>query len=112
MTKIKWRERTWAKCFLMRYPHIKVRKAKNLSVACAMVANEINIQNWLKEYREVINKLHIISPEQIWSGDETRVPKYTERRQVLGWGEKAIVQSSSCQSRRDQHCVDICQWSG
>ena len=35
--------RTWAKCFLKRYPHIKVRWAKNLSIACAMAANDVNI---------------------------------------------------------------------
>ena len=35
--------RTWAKCFPKRYPHIKVRQAKNLSIACAMAANEVNI---------------------------------------------------------------------
>ena len=34
--------KTWAKCFLKRYPHIKVRQAKNLSIAHAMAANEVN----------------------------------------------------------------------
>ena len=65
--------RTWAKCFLKRYPHIKVRQAKNLLIASAMAANEVNIQNWFKEYVQVVQKLGIVSPEQIWSGDETGV---------------------------------------
>ena len=36
-----------------------------------MAANEPNIKKWFKEYAEVLEKLHIESPEYIWSGDET-----------------------------------------
>ena len=32
-----------AKCFLKRYPNIKVRWAKNLSIEHAMAVNEVNI---------------------------------------------------------------------
>ena len=64
---------TWAKFFLCRHPHIRVCKAINLSKAQAMAANEPNIKKWLKEYAEVLQKLHIESPEYIWSGDKTGV---------------------------------------
>ena len=76
--------------FLMRYPHIKVRKAKNLYVVHAMVANKINIQNWFKEYREVIYKLHITSPEQIWSGDKTRMQNIPKEDKFLGEVKKPL----------------------
>ena len=33
-----------------------------------MAANEPNICNWFKEYRQVIKTHGIVSPEQIWSG--------------------------------------------
>ena len=48
-------------------PKILVKKAKNLSSACAMCANEINVKNWFKEYEKVLADLNITSPEQIWS---------------------------------------------
>ena len=45
----------------------------NLSKAGTMAANEPNITKWFKEYAKVLQKLHIESPEYIWSGDETGV---------------------------------------
>ena len=75
---------TWAKCFLRRYPHIKVCQATNLSVARAMAVNEPNIHNWFKEYQQVINTCGIVSPEQIWSGDETGIQNVPKEEKFLG----------------------------
>ena len=75
---------TWAKCFLRRYPHIKVCQATNLSVARAMVVNEPNIHNWFKEYQQVINTCGIVSLEQIWSGDETGIQNVPKEEKFLG----------------------------
>ena len=54
-------------------PDLTCRKAVNLSVTRAMAANEPNVRKWFAEYEQVLYDLHINSPEQIWSGDETGV---------------------------------------
>ena len=82
---------SWAKCFLKRYQHIKVRWAKNLSIACAMTANEVNIQNWFKEYIQVVKNLGIVFPEQIWSGDETGVQNIPKEDKFLSEVKKPLV---------------------
>ena len=76
--------RTWAKFFLRHYPHIRVCRAVNLSLARAMAANEANIKKWFTEYAEVLQKLKIKSPEQIWSGDETGVQTVPKEEKYLG----------------------------
>ena len=81
--KTKKAGRKWAKYFVKRHPKIIVKKAKNLSSARAMCANEINVKNWFKEYEKVIADLNIISPEQIWSGDETGVQNVPKEEFVL-----------------------------
>ena len=45
-----------------------------------MAANEPNIKKWFKEYAEVLQKLHIQSPEYIWSGDKTGCRQCQRRR--------------------------------
>ena len=72
-----------------RYPHIKVRWAKNLSIA--HVTNEVNILNWFKEYVQVVKNLGIVSPEQIWSGDETGVQNLPKEDKFLGEVKKPLV---------------------
>ena len=73
----------WAKYFAKRHPKILVKKAKNLSSARALCANEINVKNWFKEYEKVLADLNITSPEQIWSGDETGVQNVPKEEFVL-----------------------------
>ena len=82
--KDKKADQTWAKFFLCRYPHIRVHKAVNLSKVRAMAVNEPNVKKWFKEYAEVLEKLHIESPEYIWSGDETRVQTVPKEELYLG----------------------------
>ena len=72
------------KIFLCKYPHIRVCKAVNLSKARAMAANEPNFKKWFKEYAEVLQKLHIESPEYIWSRDETGVQTVPKEELYLG----------------------------
>ena len=81
---------TWAKCFLRRYPHIKVCQATNLSVVRAMVANEPNIHNWYKEYQQVIKTCGIVSPEQIWSGDKMGIQNVPKEEKFLGEVKKPL----------------------
>ena len=48
-----------------------------------MAANELNVRKWFAEYEKVLHDLHINSPEQIWSGDETGVQNMTKEEIVV-----------------------------
>ena len=63
--------------------HLTCRKAVNLSVARAMAANEPNVRKWFTDYEQVLHDLHINSPEQIWSGDETGVQNVPKEEIVV-----------------------------
>ena len=49
-----------------------------------MAANEPNIKKWFAEYAEVLQRLKIESPEQIWPGDETGVQTVLKEEKYLG----------------------------
>ena len=55
-----------------------------------MAANEPNICNWFKEYQQVIKTCDIVSPEQIWSGDETGVQNVPKEKKFLGEVKKPM----------------------
>ena len=76
--------RKWLKGFLKRNPSISIRKARNLSIARAMGANPTVIGNWFKLLKEIKDKCEIVSPSQIWSGDETGVQNVPKEVKVLG----------------------------
>ena len=76
--------RKWLKGFLKRHPEITLKTAKNLSIARAMGANETVISNWFKLLKEIKDKFDILSPCQIWSGDETGVQNVPKEVKVLG----------------------------
>ena len=82
-TKTKKAGRKWAKFYLKCYPEIRVKKARNLSITRAMVANELNVKKWFAEYEQVLKDLGINSPEQIWSGDETGVQNVPKEQLVV-----------------------------
>ena len=76
--------RKWLKGFLNHHPQITLKTAKNLSIACVMGANETVITNWFSLLEEIKNKFNILSPCQIWSGDETRIQNVPKEVKVLG----------------------------
>ena len=55
-----------------------------------MAANEPNICNWFKEYQQVIKTCGIVSPEQIWSGDETGVQNVPKEEKFPGEAKKPM----------------------
>ena len=61
-----------------------MKTAKKLSIACTMGANETVILNWFKLLKEIKDKFDILSPCQIWSGDETGVQNVPKEVKVLG----------------------------
>ena len=76
--------RKWLKGFLKRHPEITLRTAKNLSIARAMGANPTVISNWFSLLEEIKTKFRILSPCQIWSGDETGIQNIPKEVKVLG----------------------------
>ena len=76
--------RKWLNGFLKHHPEITLKTAKNLSIACVMGANKTVISNWFKFLKEIKDKFDILSPCQIWSGDETGVQNVPKEVKVLG----------------------------
>ena len=76
--------RKWLKGFLKRHPEITLRTAKNLSIAHAMGANPTVISKWFSLLEEIKTKFRILSPCQIWSGDETGIQNVPKEVKVLG----------------------------
>ena len=76
--------RKWLHGFLLRHPDITLKKAHNLSIARAMGANPTVIRNWFKLLKDVKDTAGIISPDQIWSGDETGIQNVPKEVKVLG----------------------------
>ena len=76
--------RKWLRGFLVRHPDITLKKAHNLSIARAMGANPTVIGNWFQLLKKIQDTAGIISPDQIWSGDETGVQNVPKEVKVLG----------------------------
>ena len=76
--------RKWLRGFLSRHPEITLKKARNLSIAHAMGANPTVIGSWFTLLQKVMKAADIISPDQIWSGDETGVQNVPKEVKVLG----------------------------
>ena len=55
-----------------------------MSIARAMGANPTIIGNWFKLLKEIKDKCQIVSPSQIWSGDEKGVQNVPKEVKVLG----------------------------
>ena len=60
-----------------------IQEGSKLSVTRAMAANELNVRKWFAEYEQILCDLHINSPEQIWSGDETGVQNVSKEEIVV-----------------------------
>ena len=69
---------------LARHPTITLKKARNLSIACAMGANPRVISQWFDLLKKIQTEVGIVSPAQIWSGDETGVQNVPKEIKVLG----------------------------
>ena len=74
---------------------IKPCKARNLSIARAMGANRMVISQWYSLLKEVMDKVDITSPEEIWSGDETGIENMPKEIKVLGYRKICTFQQVS-----------------
>ena len=69
---------------MARHPTITLKKARNLSIARAMGANPTVISQWFDLLKKIQMEVGIVSPAQIWSGDETGVQNVPKEIKVLG----------------------------
>ena len=76
--------RKWLHGFLVHHPDITLKKAHNLSIVRAMGANPTVIGNWFQLLKKIQDTAGIISPDQIWSGDETGEQNIPKEVKVLG----------------------------
>ena len=58
---------------LARHPTITLKKARNLSIACAMDANPTVISQWFDLLKKIQTEVGIVSPTKIWLGNETDI---------------------------------------
>ena len=66
-------------------PHNNIKEGgRNLSIACAMGANPTIISQWFDLLKKIQMEVGIVSPAQIWSGDETGVQNVPKEIKVLG----------------------------
>ena len=56
-----------------------------------MSVNEPNVAKWFRKYKQVLHDLCIVSPEQIWSGDESGVQNIPKERKVIAVVKKPCV---------------------
>ena len=69
---------------MARHPTITLKKARNLSIACAMGANPTVISHWFDLLKKIQTEVGIVFPAQIWSGDKTGVQNVPKEIKVLG----------------------------
>ena len=96
----------WLKGFLKRHPQITLRMAKNLSIAHATGAKPTVISNWFSLLEEIKTKFRILSPCQIWSGDETGIQNVPKEVKVLG--VKKFEHSNKWGARGNFNGFDFC----
>ena len=66
------------------YNDITLKTAKNLSIGPVMGDNPTIISHWFSLLQDIKKKCDILSPCQIWSGDETRIQNVPKEVKVLG----------------------------
>ena len=101
--------RKWLKGFLKHHLEIRLKTSKNLSIACAMGANKTVILNCFKLLKEIKDKFDILSPCQIWSGDETGCTDCTKRSKGSRVQEDKNISASKWGTGEDVNGSDICK---
>ena len=101
--------RKWLRRFLVCHPDITLKKAHNLSIAQAMGANPTVIGNWFQLLKKIQDTAGIISPDQIWSGDETGVQNIPKEVKVLGVKHIRTFQQVSSEQGETSTIPIFCQ---
>ena len=81
----------WLKGFMGRFPDLRKKNAKNLSLHRAQCANSEQVAKWFRIYKGLLNKLELkYKPYNIWNIDETGIPDLPKEQRVIGVvGEQA-----------------------
>ena len=74
----------------------------------AMGANPTVIGNWYQLLKKIQDTAGIISPDQIWSGDETRVQNVLKEVKVLGVKHIRTFQQVSSEQGETSTVLSTC----
>ena len=73
-----------------------------------MGANPTVISNWFSLLEEIKTKFRILSPCQIWSGDETGIQNVPKEVKVLGVKKNSNMPTSKWGAGGDFNGFDFC----
>ena len=104
--------RKWLRGFLLCHPDISLKKAHNLYIAQAMGANPTVIGKWFKLLKDVKDRAGIISPDQIWSGDETGIQNMPKEVKVLGMKHIRTFQQVSSEQGKTSTVLSFVSTAG
>ena len=77
--------RYWLKGFLERFPNLKKKNAKNLSIHKAKCANKVLISKFFQELTQWVREWKLeYKPFHIWNVDESGVGDVPNEQQVIG----------------------------
>ena len=77
--------RYWLKGFLERFPNLKKKNAKNLSIHRAKCANKVLISKFFQELTQWVREWKLeYKPFHIWNVDESGVGDVPNEQQVIG----------------------------
>ena len=86
----------WLKGFLQRWPLLRKKNAKNLSLHRAACANAFQVAKFFQIYKGLINKLQLTyKPFNIWNIDETGIPDILREQRVIGVTGESCSQTVS-----------------
>ena len=77
--------RYWLKGFLDRWPKLRKKNAKNLSIYCARCANPVVIARFFNDLKKWMRESKVeYKPFNIWNVDEIGVGDVPKERKVIG----------------------------
>ena len=84
--------RKWLKGFMKRKPKLRKKNAQNLSAACAMAANPVQVEKFFLLLKQWVRQWQIeYKPNNIWNVNETGISDVPKERRVIGVvGERAF----------------------
>ena len=86
----------WLKGFMKRWPLLKKKNAKNLSLYCAACANAFQVAKFFNLYKSLVNKFQLAyKPFNIWNIDKTGIPDIPKEQRVIGVTGESCSQTVS-----------------
>ena len=77
-----------------RKPRLRKKNAQNLSAACAMAANPVQVEKFFDLLKEWVRKWKVeFKPNNIWNVDETGITDVPKERKVIGITGERVFQT-------------------